>query len=268
MSQSIAPPQAHERVWSKPHRELYTKLTRNVKKWFGDRFKIAEQLAKVRDMELYGVGKYRSFEDYIQKEIGWSRQRVYQLIEAFETKKALPADVAGDVDSVRTASALSKIPEHERADAVREAKKSGKVTGESIKEAHQKNRKSNAVDTDEGPVDKLGFPVPQPIWNDWAIASTVSKDLLQRVSDLKKEIERGITEGDVPFRELTNASIGQLEAVYASLKAMVPYAVCTSCSGFNRKTCKLCAQKGFLSEYRWKMVPSETRAMREKAGKK
>lgn len=131
-----------------------------------------------------------------------------------------------------------------------------KSINKALEEIRRKEEKS------EDHFDKTGFPIPDGLLEDWMRAETISKSVLDKISDVKCIVENGINEGDLIFTELHNPDIAQIKSVFTTLKQLRPFAVCPKCNGI-RANCDLCKQKGFLSEFRWEQcVPSEMKVER------
>jgi hypothetical protein len=103
-------------------------------------------------------------------------------------------------------------------------------------------------------LDKTGYAIPDSILPDWLRADETAKAMLSQISKLKSQLKAGLEAKDVIFAEVTNTSIADFTNAYSSIKCVVPYAVCTSCQGHNRKRCSLCRGRGFLSEFAWRSL--------------
>jgi hypothetical protein len=113
--------------------------------------------------------------------------------------------------------------------------------------------------------DKTGYPIPDDLYDDWREAESFS-ELLKELHKIKLRVERAVDEDELVFREITSSTVATLKNAWSELQQILPYAVCPSCSGRNRKSCTLCRQRGFISEFGFKhWIPEETRELRERA---
>lgn len=116
-------------------------------------------------------------------------------------------------------------------------------------------------------VDKLGMPIPEAVQQYW-IRGEEPKVMIDVVTDIMKKIKEFKDNGDVMYGELNHTGIlADLEKARRSMATAVPYVVCTQCGGHpetQRNGCRLCLGRGLISEFRWKTVPEEIRAMRER----
>lgn len=137
----------------------------------------------------------------------------------------------------------------------------GKKTVATVARETKKKAEAKAVH-----LDKTGYVIPEQILEDWNRATDTGKKWLQSVSTLRSELKTSFEEEDLILAEITNTTIADLNNAYTSIKCIVPYAVCTSCQGVQRKKCALCKRRGFLSEFAWRSyVPAEDKKMREQA---
>lgn len=257
--------QPAERVFSKHEKNLYHSITKRTKArlsfWKKDMFAAGQDLLKMRELELFGVGKYNTFEDYVQQEFQITRQRAYQLIEAQGVKAELPEDLAGSLENVAAANELGKVPKAKREKVMRKATSSGKkATAEAIRKA-----KLEEASTDQH-FDSMGFPVPDRVLDEFRRAEETGKELLKKVSAIKGQLNKALAERDPIYNEITQATISDCEALYSGLRLIVPHAICPICNAHdNRKDCGACKGKGFLSEFRWNSVPKSAKEIRAKA---
>lgn len=212
-------------------------------------------LTKIRDNKLYRK-THKSFEDYCQERWGWTSRRANQLIEAAGVVKSLPGKQGSALPTSRSAEALKNVEPEKRSAVLEKATRSGKVTARSIAEAAEETRTSK---------DETGYPIPEPILEDWNRAGKTGRELLRAISDLRSEIRQGLESEDIIYAEVSKSILADLNNSYTGLKMLVPYAVCTSCQGHGRSKCSLCKRKGFIAEFTYRqVVPEETRKLREK----
>ena len=144
--------------------------------------------------------------------------------------------------------------------SVKQVEDGDKSINKALKEIKEKEEPREVFDSTD-------HPVPDCILEDWLRAEKV-KSLMSQLSSIRCQVKDGI-ENDIVYAELSNADISDFNQCYTHLKQALPFAVCPTCQGVNRKKCTTCKQKGFLSEFRWKQcVPSEIKEMRMKARKK
>lgn len=100
-------------------------------------------------------------------------------------------------------------------------------------------------------VDMVGRKVPAHLLSLWARRNE-TKGLLRQVHFIRNEVRRRVDDGDLLFKEVQVAAVGaDLNNVYTALLRTVPYALCPSCQGQLRETCKFCQGVGFLSRFKW-----------------
>lgn len=220
---------------------------------------IGEHLAAISENKLYRE-KYDSFEAYTKDRWGITRQYGYQLMVAAGIFKALPAETAEKVPSMAATMALKAIPASERADVVESASKEGNVSQTALKRA------SKAV-THE--VDETGAVVPSVILPDWQRAMVLGKHLAASISKLKCAVEDGLKNRDAIFTELNNQVVADLVNAYNAVKLVIPYAVCPTCQGRQRDTCRTCGGRGYISKFYFDTkVDTQTKALRERVTQK
>lgn len=220
----------------------------------------AEALREMRDKKLYRH-KYETFEEYCQEEHGWGRQRAYQLIEASEIKKSLPENVNNCLQNEGQVRALSSIHPEYREEVIEKVVSEGKVTAEAIKDAGEVVQKKDKTIR----LDKMGYRIPEEIIQDWDRSEQMGQELKARASFIKCAIETGLEDPkDVIWREINNQVSATAKNLFSSVKLLLPYAICPSCEGRQRKKCTVCKQRGWVSEFLWKTAfPPEIRTMRE-----
>lgn len=116
--------------------------------------------------------------------------------------------------------------------------------------------------------DVVGRPVPEGVIELWQSAMSKST-LVSSVDHIIGDIEKF---EDQPPPEWAEVKIKQLLAdlknAAAQLRLVLPYAVCPSCSGVTGK-CRLCNDRGFISEFMWKtVVPADQKKLIQKSLKK
>lgn len=241
---------------SKVEQTRFVELKNVVKQTAGAFVRCGEALAEIRDRKLYRV-QYETFEQFVEKEYNWTRQRAYQMIDAAKTVKTLPPKMSTRVDTEKKARALAKVPEENRKSVVQSAISSGKVTVNSLKKAAEKS-------TEISRLDKTGYPIPTNLISDWDEADEIAKNLLGKISSVRTEIKGAREEENILYSEVSQHTISDLDSAYAGVSQIAPYAVCTTCQGHAKKHCGLCKGKGFISRFRYTTtVSSETKEIRK-----
>jgi hypothetical protein len=177
-----------------------------------------------------------------------------------ENPKKAVADAARELDvSPASVKRAKRVLREAPAAEVEAVERGEKTVGEVVRSI--KEKKKAAADV----LDKTGHPVPERILPDWKHAETF-QPLLTDISRVKSAVERGLADGDLAFREVSNTLVAELASVYAQLKQIIPYAVCPTCQGHSRDRCKLCKGRGYISQFAWKQyVPEETKEVRRRA---
>lgn len=207
------------------------------------------EIVALHDLRGWAALGYGSWRECCEREFGFSRQHGYRLIEAARLLETLPPDTVAKESHAR---ALSKVPAEKRGDVLRRAQGEGPVTAKKIEAAARP-----VIE-----IDKTGEPIPEDILADWRSAEEIGQQILSSLRSVKLAAERGIKSEHHAWREIPPTFPAEVEALCDAAKQILPYAVC-SCSAA-RKTCRLCRGRGFLSEFRYAMLPSEIRAMRAK----
>lgn len=237
----------------------YKELKRLIGSWWKDRLKVGAALREIRDARLYRE-EYSNFEDFCIAEYEIKHSQAYRLIEAAEVKESLETSPIGDkLTNEGQARALALVPPEDRAEVLEKASESGPVTAKSITEAARKAKEERPQ------LDKTGYPIPSDVLEDWQRAESFN-DVLKQLHKVKLTVEEALKQSDPIFREVTNTTIADLKNAWSALARVLPFAVCPTCNGHNRKKCTLCKQRGFISKFgyeRW--IPKETKAIREKA---
>lgn len=157
---------------------------------------------------------------------------------------------------------LRKAPNEE----IQKIERGEKTVTKVAAETKAKEEKPKAKETS---LDKTGYPIPESVVPDWVRAEGWAKLILGLVSDARSQLKAGFENDGLILTEVTNSTVADLNNAYTSLKCVVPYAVCTSCQGRQRKKCNLCKGRGFISEFMWRqVVPEETKKIRQMGVKK
>lgn len=240
----------------------YDELKDQIRSWWENRFKVGSALLEIRDSKLYR-DDYATFEEFCETEFGFKRAHAYRLMEFVEVKDSLKMSPMGDkIQTERQARALAPVAIHQREEVVKKASENG-GSAQAIMSA----AKTITTENGQQPKDKLGFTIPKTIESDWREAETF-RETLNALHRIKLRIEKAIEDRELAFREITNSTVADLHNAWSNLERVLPYAVCPTCEGHNRKNCTLCKQRGWVSRFGYEhWVPKTTRALREKAVK-
>lgn len=156
--------------------------------------------------------------------------------------------------SVSTAKGLLK-DSPEKAEEVAAGKKS---LHKAAKEA--KKEKNTA------PKDKTGYPIPEAIQSEWDRAAELGPRFCNMISKIRTELKELMDAEDPILAEVQKGIWADLNNAFSFFRTIEPYAVCTSCQGNSKKSCRLCSGRGFISENLYKnAVPEESKKMRASA---
>jgi len=114
---------------------------------------VGNALLDINDRRLYRA-THTSFKDYVSEKWQMSVSRAYQLCEAAETVKSLPAEASTIVDTESKARELAKVPTPERASIVRLVRKRSESTG---KKTTAKDIREAAKTEKPAPIDPAKF---------------------------------------------------------------------------------------------------------------
>jgi len=216
---------------------------------------------EIRDRRLYRA-QFQNFEQYCQQRWGRTQGRINQLIRAHEAIEGLPPGVDTMVSTERAARELATVPQAQRAEIVTRAAQNGRATGRSIREAAREVRGQPTVE-----MDGTGHPIPHALVALWARRKEVDATLTH-LSRLRTMLAQAQADSDPLWAEVSfQSAVGSIDQAYAALKATKPYAVCMRCQGHPETQsggCRLCKGRGLIGEFRYRTVPEEERAMRER----
>jgi len=174
------------------------------------------------------------------------------------------AEAAKEVEvSPSTIEQAKKVLREAPKEVVAQIERGEKSVATAVKEI----RKANAEDEVRA-VDKTGYPIPDAILEDWKEADSFRSTLadLQRI---KLSVEKSLETSELRFREIGKDCLIDLQNAWATLKQVLPYAVCPTCQGRTRDDCTSCKQRGFVSEFGYThWFPKKTIELREKAIKR
>ena len=274
MSNSIAmtQPEIQEEV----NQMTLTEMESHIRNNYDNAIRVGLCLRRIKEQKLYKE-KYGTFEKFCNEGLGISDRHGRRLVmqdkinEEVKNRTRVSGNENGEAEdqenvsrvgqiaqlSHRETAELAKIAPEKRPEVLQKARESGQVTAKSIREASEKT---------EGalPVDKTGYRIPEEVIDLWN-REQEPKDLLQKLSVVRGAMKTAMNDEDILYRELNfSLVITDLSTVFSSVKTAVPFAVCPYCSGRNAGDCKACRGRGIMSEFKWKNVPKEFKAIREK----
>lgn len=207
-------------------------------------------LTEIRDEKLYRA-EHGSFEKYMDRVWGWSKQHGYRLIEAAHVAKEHPRIV-----TQAAANALAKVPPPKRAAVV--AAIPAKPTAPAVRKASALPPTKPATTF----LDATGLEIPpevQTLWNRLLEA----QHLCTQISVVRSALRKAQDEKDKLFVEVDfTDNLAKLNQVYIDLKRAIPFAICPSCNGVEAEGCATCKERGFVSQFYWDHnVPAETKTL-------
>ena len=226
-------------------------------------------LLKIKEGRLWR-SKYKSFKDYCEQRWGLTRQRIYQMMEAYEVVGSLPDDLASLITNEGQVRALSKSPPGKRGSALRIAASRGPVTAAAIEKAADEQSKPRSIAPRierKHEYDDVGTPIPDDAMPFWKRRQE-AQDLLTAVTKIKSTVTERKNVNDPFFMRISNSVIYDLQTVYQHLLECKPYAVCTTCQGtpsLQPQGCNFCKNTGLISKHQWDTQSlEEVKAMRIK----
>lgn len=174
------------------------------------------------------------------------------------------AQAAKDVDvSPRTVGQAKQVLHEAPKETVEKVERGEKSVATAVKEIKASKEEKQKH------LDKTGYPIPDALLADWKRAEAFGSNL-RDISRIKGELSKGLEDKDPIFiRELNSSAVSMLQNLYAELKGVIPYAVCTSCQGKQKTKCSLCKGSGFISQFAYnQFVPAETKELRKKVVQK
>ena len=249
-------------------------------------FIVGLALAEIKSKELYKFDGHETFNDFCDKEWGWTKRYCNQLIVDASIVKELPEGMRKLVTTENAARELAKLPAILRPAVAHIASASGTkpVTAAAVKAASlppppkpksasppppkAKGAKVKPVAPDVIR-DNTGMEVPEGILPLWNRAHEVV-EVLTYIKAIRHRIQNVYQEKDVLWNSLRTAGTYQsltakLMEIEGEVKSCKPFAVCPTCKGKLPESCTSCGQTGIVSEHFWdNCVPDEEKAMREK----
>ena len=238
-------------------------------------FEVGLALMEIRDDKLYRE-EFDTFEEFCQSSFQISDRHAYRLIESAEIKES---PIGKNITNESQARAIAQVPEKDRKAVLKIVEKSGPITAAAISIAAEKiEEKKAAAPTPKQPIeeaviirkDAIGRVIPADVIPDWDRADQIAKQLRSCASEIKVTVERGLSDNDIAFAEITNPTIQEAASLHYTLSQIAPHAVCPCCQGKIRAKCQLCKKRGWISKYLWNSpaVSAETKALIEKVAKK
>lgn len=245
----------------------------------------------------YFMSKGLTFEKYCES-IGYSPNYVNRLIASAKMLNDMPEDVAMQIQNEASARAINAIPSTLRLEVAVKASAGGTkpITSMGVKKvvsalppvrkqaaAKPPAHKKALTRPDKVIVkDRTGLEIPVESLAIWERRDEITQ-LLTELSMVRQKLRvargweeelnkdgsvlRKAKEFDILFAEVDFVHTeAQLNQAYEDLKTALPYAVCPDCNGKTPKGCLVCDERGFVSEFYWKVkVPAE---IKEATGRK
>lgn len=222
-------------------------------------------LTEIKEQKLY-TRDYDTFEAYCQERWGWGSRRGYQLITAANVVASLPLGCEQAVHTESAARELSKLPPAQQVEIAEAAVESGKpLTAPAVRKLVMPPMKPKEAPAEE---DKTGYAIPKSCLELWNRGREVHA-MLSDLSAIKGNLRKAQDEKDVLFAEVNfSSALSDLDRAWKEIQSALPYAVCPTCQGKVRESCRLCGGRGFISKFRWDtVVPRETKELRFKVKK-
>lgn len=173
------------------------------------------------------------------------------------------AEAAEKIDvSPRTLKQAKQVLKEGTPEQINEIQGGKKSVATAVKEIKQEKEKT------EKHFDKTGYPIPDSILADWQRAHEY-RSTLRALQNIKLDVEKRLDASDLIFREIGQDTLIELQHAWATLKSVLPYAVCPTCQGRRRDKCTACKGRGWVSEFGYThWFAKEVIELREKAIKK
>jgi hypothetical protein len=241
----------------------------------------AEALFEIQRDKLY-LEEYDYFQDFLFSEVGYSKARAYQLINAFkyreEQKRIVDKGGTATVPDTVNQAVVAQTPSAQKQAAPPQWDTANTEKTESTPVDSRPPEKNSVPVSNNGTgdtafvdvelvesseSDRMGFPLPKEIqegFNQWH----VTQRLVKKLAEVKQYVEHAKQISNPLFAHLSNAWITSIENVIYELKSSMPYAVCPYCQGRNPLQCTNCNHTGWIGKYYYeRMAASELRTMRE-----
>lgn len=210
---------------------------------------VAERLLIIKTKKYY-LMEYKSFEEYCVQRWGFNRQLGYRLLNLAEIKSD-----TGETLNARQVAELVKAPKEKRKDILDEAKKSGKVTVQSLKEAVTKSEKPKDL-----VADREGNVVPEWLESVFTRAPQEVQPLLGILKQLTELVNKYYKEEDILWKRFPiNPFKTETANLRRAIRFAMPHVVCPYCQGEGGigGDCKACKGDGWLNKSQWERVPED-----------
>jgi len=208
---------------------------------------VGECLKTIQEDELWKVS-HPSFQAYCQERWGWSKSRVYQLIEASSTHARLSKilDSSELPQNDHQLRAVAKAPPEKQAEVVQKAnerawKEDRNATAKDFAKAVDDLQYDDVEDDD----DEIEMPV-QISAAELAVANAAIGKKIVSAIDAAKKLLRAVEE--VPGTELLvsreKSIMRELDSARNSVLVTIPHSVCPRCHG---KCCAQCGNMGWVN---------------------
>lgn len=167
-------------------------------------------------------------------------------LHGFRSKEQAAKDLNVSPRSVATAKTVLREAPKQDIKAVEQGKKTVSAVAKQIKEKKTKS---------DSPTDKTDRVIPDEILADWQRAEQVGKKLVSLAREIKSIVAQGFSDSkdarvkDFIYAEINNSAISDAESLAWTLSSVIPYAICPTCQGVNRKSCGLCKKRGCISKF-------------------
>jgi hypothetical protein len=243
-------------------------------------------LRELRDSKLY-LSTHKKWEDFCQDTFGCGGRWGYYLIQAANTIESLPPEQAEKITTEGAARAVhlsaKNEPKKEEDSNLLSDNISSKSDAQTVE--NQQNGVNNCsrlyltenVKKSDKPVqkpyvfryDETDYQIPPKLVSFWDKRDDLSRDWINRLRQLKKEI-KDAKEGNDPMLApfVTQAAWISLDDCIAYIHELVPYAVCYTCQGQNTADCRACKGCGFIGKAAFQRVPQELVYVRANANRR
>lgn len=247
---------------SEKERLRYIACKKQIEEGIQTCFDTGTALLEIKHGKLYR-DDFDNFEEFCDKTYKIGRAHAYRLIEFTEVKMS---PIGDKIKNEGQAREVVKVPAALREEVIKKAEESGSITAASISAA----AKTIVPKKEDVRLDCLGRTIPPDVVPDWDRAEQVATRLRSCASEIKVTVERGLTDKDIIFAELTNPTVAEASSLHYTLSQIMPHVVCPTCQGRNRKNCQLCRRRGWISKYIYNSpaVSKATKDILEKAANK
>lgn len=234
-----------------------TKLQKLIKEIKESVTTAAINLKIIHDEKLY-LDSHESFEAFCKETFHFEERQAYRMLEFAEIKLS---PIGDKIKNAAQAKAIADVPEDERENVLEKAEASGGITAASIAKAAEKSERVIELD-------RYNRIIPEDLLPDWNRSIETAQALVSSVQNICNTLSKGVDEGDLIFREISQSVVSNAKSLRYSIKAHMPaHVVCPFCNGKNREKCDACQGRGFVSKYFWE-GPAVSQKMRDLIEKK